>query len=67
MASFLRDARRPGHDMAAPTATSRVVGWWLLVLCAMVVVMVLLGGYTRLTHSGLSMVRWHPQTLLPPP
>ena len=29
-------------------------------------VMVLLGGYTRLTHSGLSMVRWHPQTLLPP-
>ena len=66
MASFLRDARRPGHDMAAPTATSRVVGWWLLVLCAMVVVMVLLGGYTRLTHSGLSMVRWHPQTLLPP-
>ena len=51
---------------AAPATTSRAVGWWLLILCAMVFVMVLLGGYTRLTHSGLSMVRWHPQTLLPP-
>ena len=51
---------------AAPQTTSRAVGWWLLILCAMVFVMVLLGGYTRLTHSGLSMVRWHPQTLLPP-
>ena len=46
--------------------TSRAVGWWLLALCAMVAVMVLLGGYTRLTHSGLSMVRWRPHAILPP-
>ena len=52
---------------AAPAAdTSPAVGWWLLALCAMVAVMVLLGGYTRLTHSGLSMVEWKPATLLPP-
>lgn len=46
--------------------TSRAVAWWLLVCCAIVVGMVLLGGYTRLTHSGLSMVKWQPSTLLPP-
>jgi cytochrome c oxidase assembly protein subunit 15 len=49
-----------------PATTSRAVGWWLLVLCTMVVGMVLLGGYTRLTHSGLSMVEWKPATVLPP-
>jgi cytochrome c oxidase assembly protein subunit 15 len=49
-----------------PATTSRAVGWWLLVLCALVVGMVLLGGYTRLTHSGLSMVEWKPATVLPP-
>ena len=50
---------------SGPT-TSRAVGWWLLILCGMVVVMVMLGGYTRLTHSGLSMVEWKPHTVLPP-
>mmetsp|Transcript_13283 Transcript_13283/g.22544 ORF Transcript_13283/g.22544 Transcript_13283/m.22544 type:complete len:186 (-) Transcript_13283:816-1373(-) len=28
--------------------------------------MVVLGGYTRLTKSGLSMVRWEPHRILPP-
>ncbi len=55
-----------GRAQRLPVTTSRAVGWWLAALCGMVVVMVLLGGYTRLTHSGLSIVRWHPQTLLPP-
>jgi len=32
----------------------------------MVFVMVVLGGLTRLTGSGLSMVEWQPFTLLPP-
>lgn len=31
---------------------------WLLTVAAMVFFMVLLGGLTRLTHSGLSMVEW---------
>ncbi|MBI5164006.1 MAG: COX15/CtaA family protein [Magnetospirillum sp.] len=33
---------------------------------AMVVAMVVLGGLTRLTGSGLSMVEWQPLTVLPP-
>ena len=44
-----------------------VVGYWLLIMCAMVLVMVILGGVTRLTHSGLSMVVWEPITGWLPP
>jgi len=33
---------------------------WLLVCCALVFAMVVLGGVTRLTHSGLSIVEWDP-------
>ncbi len=39
---------------------------WLIVCAAMVAVMVGLGGLTRLTGSGLSMVEWNPHHLLPP-
>ncbi|MBT5520245.1 MAG: heme A synthase [Rhodospirillales bacterium] len=36
-------------------------------MCAMVFAMVVLGGLTRLTHSGLSMVNWEPVTGWLPP
>ena len=49
----------PGHY-------TKPIAWWLLVCAAMVFVMVILGGATRLTESGLSMVEWKPFTLLPP-
>jgi cytochrome c oxidase assembly protein subunit 15 len=39
---------------------NRLVAAWLLVCCAMVFAMVVLGGVTRLTHSGLSIVEWQP-------
>ena len=45
----------------------RIIGFWFLILCAMVVIMVVLGGLARLTHSGLSMVDWHPITGWLPP
>ena len=45
----------------------RAIALWLLILCAMVFVMVVLGGLTRLTHSGLSMVEWRPITGWLPP
>lgn len=32
---------------------------WLLAVAGMVMVMIVLGGLTRLTHSGLSMVEWN--------
>ncbi len=36
------------------------VAWWLFVCCAMVFVTLVVGGVTRLTHSGLSIVEWKP-------
>ena len=45
----------------------KIIALWLLLLCAMVLVMVALGGITRLTHSGLSMVEWRPLTGWLPP
>ena len=38
----------------------RHVAYWLLLLCGLVFLMVVLGGFTRLTGSGLSMVDWRP-------
>ncbi|KAJ2951305.1 hypothetical protein O0L34_g5707 [Tuta absoluta] len=38
--------------------TSKVVGYWLLGCSGMVFTAVILGGVTRLTESGLSMVTW---------
>lgn len=38
----------------------RAVANWLLLCGAMVFVMVVVGGITRLTHSGLSIVEWQP-------
>ncbi len=44
-----------------------LVARWLLVCCALVFLMVVLGGVTRLTGSGLSMVDWRPVTGWLPP
>lgn len=44
-----------------------IIAYWLFVMCAMVFVMVVLGGLTRLTQSGLSMVEWKPLTGWLPP
>jgi heme a synthase len=43
------------------------VAAWLLACCAMVFVMVVLGGITRLTLSGLSITQWHPVIGVVPP
>ncbi len=45
----------------------RLIAAWLLTVAAMVFAMVVLGGLTRLTHSGLSMVEWRPLTGWLPP
>lgn len=45
----------------------RRIAAWLFVLCAMILVMVSLGGATRLTGSGLSIMEWAPiMGTLPP-
>jgi cytochrome c oxidase assembly protein subunit 15 len=43
-----------------PRAQDRSVAIWLLICCGLVFSMVVLGGFTRLTGSGLSMVDWRP-------
>ena len=45
----------------------RAIAIWLLVVCAMIYAMVVLGGITRLTGSGLSMVEWDPIFGIVPP
>ena len=45
---------------AGGAATHRAVAAWLFVCCALVFAMVVVGGVTRLTHSGLSIVEWQP-------
>jgi len=48
-------------------SVDRRIAKWLLICCALVFVMVVLGGVTRLTGSGLSMVNWRPVTGILPP
>ena len=43
------------------------VAGWLGICCVLVFCMVVLGGVTRLTDSGLSMVRWEPISGILPP
>lgn len=51
----------------APARGAGAVTAWLIAVIAMIVAMVVLGGVTRLTQSGLSMVDWRPlMGILPP-
>ena len=45
----------------------RQVAGWLIFCAAVILGMILLGGITRLTHSGLSMVEWKPLIGIIPP
>jgi cytochrome c oxidase assembly protein subunit 15 len=48
-------------------SSDRAIGIWLLACCAMIFLMVLIGGITRLTESGLSITQWKPvEGVLPP-
>jgi len=55
MTSFLRSDR------------SRPVAVWLMAVAVLVIAMVLVGGATRLTGSGLSITEWKPVTGALPP
>lgn len=47
--------------------TDRMVAYWLLSVFGLIALIVVVGGVTRLTQSGLSMVTWKPVTGLLPP
>ncbi len=52
---------------ADATNSRRSVGIWLLGCCAAIFAMVVIGGITRLTGSGLSITEWNPvMGVLPP-
>jgi cytochrome c oxidase assembly protein subunit 15 len=54
-------------DQAALTTRPALVRLWLLAVAALVLLTVLVGGATRLTESGLSIVEWRPVTGTVPP
>lgn len=51
----------------ASPADRRATATWLFACCALVFLMVAVGGITRLTHSGLSIVEWQPVAGVLPP
>jgi cytochrome c oxidase assembly protein subunit 15 len=46
---------------------NRAVRWWLVTIVLLIAIMALVGGATRLTESGLSIVEWKPVTGTLPP
>ena len=46
---------------------NRQILTWLFIVCVLVSLMVSVGGYVRLTRSGLSIVEWNPITGVVPP
>ncbi|MCC7326496.1 MAG: COX15/CtaA family protein [Burkholderiales bacterium] len=50
----------PRRDAIARPRVDHGVAIWLLACCALVFAMVVVGGVTRLTHSGLSITEWQP-------
>jgi cytochrome c oxidase assembly protein subunit 15 len=51
---------RPVPGLARAVANDRAIAAWLFACCALVFAMIVIGGVTRLTHSGLSIVEWQP-------
>ena len=45
----------------------KIVSRWLLTIMIFIVIIIVVGGITRITDSGLSMVDWHPVTGIFPP
>ncbi|MGB7334314.1 MAG: COX15/CtaA family protein [Salaquimonas sp.] len=53
--------------VARETTNRALVRWWLYVICLLVFLMVMVGGATRLTDSGLSITEWKPiHGIIPP-
>jgi cytochrome c oxidase assembly protein subunit 15 len=63
------DARDFPHDGATAQGgrRQRAVGFWLLGVAVMILAMIALGGATRLTGSGLSIMEWAPISGILPP
>src|SRR5271155_796765 len=60
METTLQDAKLQAER--APARDASGVRFWLFAVAALIFVMVLVGGATRLTESGLSITQWKPVT-----
>jgi len=52
---------------AQPSSHLAAIRWWLISVAVLIAAMVLVGGVTRLTESGLSIVEWKPVSGVLPP
>src|SRR5947199_1209697 len=64
---MVRAASRKTKNMDFIERRQRAIRLWLYAVAALIFVMVLVGGATRLTESGLSIVEWKPVTGTLPP
>ena len=60
-------AAEPPAAGAPAAADRRGIAVWLAILFALIVAMIVVGGMTRLTESGLSITEWRPVTGALPP
>jgi len=66
MATSTLSASQQNAGAASPQSARRIA-LWLLFMCVIVAAMVIVGGATRLTDSGLSITEWRPVTGALPP
>src|ERR1700678_648220 len=64
---FLQGTKSQAARVDAPARGVSGVRVWLFAVAALIFVMVLVGGATRLTESGLSITQWKPVTGVVPP
>jgi cytochrome c oxidase assembly protein subunit 15 len=55
------------HAPSRAAPAERAIALWLLACCGMILLMVVIGGITRLTESGLSITEWQPVVGVLPP
>ncbi len=60
-------AAAPAEAPAMSRARPKAIAAWLFAVAALVFAMVVVGGITRLTESGLSIVKWDPVGGIVPP
>jgi len=59
-------SQKSSPGISVPT-TDKAVGIWLLLVAVLIALIVIVGGLTRLTESGLSITEWRPVTGIFPP
>ena len=62
-----RPSMESTQEAATPPRRPRAIAIWLMTVAGMVFLMVVVGGITRLTESGLSITEWRPITGAIPP